>query len=261
MNHSPATPPYDCQLQQRSLKRLFDSIDDHHDTDRPASPPDLLHEEVDLDFLSTPPLTLSPKRQCQDDSFKQRTKSVPRKSPSAVLSIMDKSVVYQLNVARPFNCANIFKTTPKIICGQSLLATLRKRVAHARQLVGHSMMKNKRRSMSRTIILPKRHLRNYSDVSDDSSVANDVQTSVSQQQHHSDEENDPTSVKIIKKPTNRSSSSIHGRPSRVKGPCQACNETSDACMRKAFHWPLSSNQMYNDKDKPFVYLCNKCGLR
>ncbi|KAI9300089.1 hypothetical protein BJ944DRAFT_244531 [Cunninghamella echinulata] len=52
-----------------------------------------------------------------------------------------------------------------------------------------------------------------------------------------------------------------GRPSRVKGPCQACQETSDGCMRKAFDWPFPTNQTFNDKGKPFVYLCNKCGLR
>ncbi|CAO3640340.1 unnamed protein product [Cunninghamella blakesleeana] len=52
-----------------------------------------------------------------------------------------------------------------------------------------------------------------------------------------------------------------GRPSRVKGPCQACQETADGCMRKAFDWPFPTNQTFNDKGKPFVYLCNKCGLR
>lgn len=52
-----------------------------------------------------------------------------------------------------------------------------------------------------------------------------------------------------------------GRPSRVKGPCQACQETADGCMRKAFDWPFPTNQAFNDKGKPFVYLCNKCGLR
>ncbi|KAI8643580.1 hypothetical protein BD408DRAFT_414525 [Parasitella parasitica] len=64
--------------------------------------------------------------------------------------------------------------------------------------------------------------------------------------------------------TARRKSSHHttsGRPSRVKGPCQACNETSDGCMRKAFNWPFPTNTIFNDKGKPFVYLCNKCGLR
>ncbi|KAI8984250.1 hypothetical protein BDF20DRAFT_858841 [Mycotypha africana] len=62
----------------------------------------------------------------------------------------------------------------------------------------------------------------------------------------------------------RRKSSNHGssgRPTRVKGPCQACHETSDGCMRKAFHWPFAVSTTYNDKGKPFVYLCNKCGLR
>lgn len=52
-----------------------------------------------------------------------------------------------------------------------------------------------------------------------------------------------------------------GRPSRVKGPCQACQESSDGCMRKAFNWPFPTSSIYNDKGRPFVYLCNKCGLR
>ncbi|KAG1286797.1 hypothetical protein G6F66_010091 [Rhizopus arrhizus] len=52
-----------------------------------------------------------------------------------------------------------------------------------------------------------------------------------------------------------------GRPSRIKGPCQACRETSDGCMRKAFNWPFPTDTEFNDKGKPFVYLCNKCGLR
>jgi hypothetical protein len=64
--------------------------------------------------------------------------------------------------------------------------------------------------------------------------------------------------------TPRKNSSHHassGRPSRVKGPCQACHETSDGCMRKAFNWPFPTSTIFNDKGKPFVYLCNKCGLR
>ncbi|CAO3650767.1 unnamed protein product [Cunninghamella echinulata] len=52
-----------------------------------------------------------------------------------------------------------------------------------------------------------------------------------------------------------------GRPVRTKGPCQACRESTEACMRKAFDWPFPSDEIYYDKGKPFVYLCNKCGLR
>jgi hypothetical protein len=65
-------------------------------------------------------------------------------------------------------------------------------------------------------------------------------------------------------PRKNSSGTHHassGRPSRVKGPCQACHETSDGCMRKAFNWPFPTSTIFNDKGKPFVYLCNKCGLR
>lgn len=66
---------------------------------------------------------------------------------------------------------------------------------------------------------------------------------------------------VSPKPTVRRKSSHSGRPSRIKGPCQACRETSDGCMRKAFHWPFPTDTEFNDKGKPFVYLCNKCGLR
>ncbi|KAI9472317.1 MAG: hypothetical protein EXX96DRAFT_459066, partial [Benjaminiella poitrasii] len=59
----------------------------------------------------------------------------------------------------------------------------------------------------------------------------------------------------------KTSHASSGRPSRVKGPCQACHETSDGCMRKAFDWPFPTSTIFNDKGKPFVYLCNKCGLR
>jgi hypothetical protein len=81
------------------------------------------------------------------------------------------------------------------------------------------------------------------------------------------QDHDQHQVKRVKKSSNtpRRRSSTHGsssgRPSRVKGPCQACQEPSDGCMRKAFNWPFPSNQIFNDKGKSFVYLCNKCGLR
>ncbi|KAI7904121.1 uncharacterized protein BX663DRAFT_504038 [Cokeromyces recurvatus] len=74
-------------------------------------------------------------------------------------------------------------------------------------------------------------------------------------------ESDEVAKRVTKKPTVRRQSSSSGRPSRVKGPCQACQEASDGCMRKAFNWPFPASQIFNDKGKPFVYLCNKCGLR
>ncbi|KAI7867141.1 hypothetical protein BDF14DRAFT_1743220 [Spinellus fusiger] len=51
------------------------------------------------------------------------------------------------------------------------------------------------------------------------------------------------------------------KSARIKGPCQACNEVSDSCMRKAFNWPFPTTAVFLDKGRPFVYLCNKCGLR
>ncbi|CEP16868.1 hypothetical protein [Parasitella parasitica] len=81
---------------------------------------------------------------------------------------------------------------------------------------------------------------------------------------HKNSTNPQASASTSSTTTPRRKSSHHttsGRPSRVKGPCQACNETSDGCMRKAFNWPFPTNTVFNDKGKPFVYLCNKCGLR
>ncbi|KAI8097446.1 uncharacterized protein BX664DRAFT_326384 [Halteromyces radiatus] len=62
-------------------------------------------------------------------------------------------------------------------------------------------------------------------------------------------------------PTVTSSPFTSGRPVRTKGPCQACHQSAEACMRKAFDWPFPSDDIYYDKGRSFVYLCNKCGLR
>lgn len=336
---------------------------------QPASPPDLLHdsEEDDEDSLSTPSLSLSPKQGFLSSSnattsnntkdhknrsyshgdvvrpflaLHHRRKSVPHRSPSIVgdtlqASLLDKSVVFQLNVlprstdyssssktpkiteSEPTHhdesgyianqscpdCGDAcdIKCTSKVICGQSLLSALRKRVAYARslqqddELMKQSRMSRRKRTRTASIIEIPRSVHRRTSTSSDQSVgssnsqveqsrtvfipdSHDIQSLNQQQQYqHSieedgdydqDQDQDQHELKRVKKSNNtprRQSSTAHGqssgRPSRVKGPCQACQEASDGCMRKAFNWPFPASQIFNDKGKPFVYLCNKCGLR
>ncbi|KAI7854979.1 hypothetical protein BDC45DRAFT_440074 [Circinella umbellata] len=122
-------------------------------------------------------------------------------------------------------------------------------------------------------IRPIRHHRPWLEDEDD------AEEKAVQEQHQKQEQEIPDAKPVQQKPRKRSkhetspatstksSSAQHqqhhtssGRPSRVKGPCQACQESSDGCMRKAFNWPFSTSSIYNDKGKNFVYLCNKCGL-
>lgn len=349
MNVPPTTPPYEYEHHTRQvrlpgLKRLFDSID-HSVTRSDAvpsqllSPPDLLHdsEEDDEDTLSTPSLSLSPKQDFlskdhdlikRNKSYYQsnhhRTKSVPHKSPSLNQQLIDKSVVFQLDVHestsqtqqkeyianqryqdRNWNC------TSQIICGQSLLSNLRARVAHARssqRKIKETRLSRPKRARTASIIeIPRRNYhRYYSSLPDingcyadhdpvrlngnkrhheDSTAAANVpesypwsdhqpfqqEDSVHHQQqqtksNQSDDQDQHQRKRLKKLPNtprcgSSTQSSSSGRPSRVKGPCQACQEPSDGCMRKAFNWPFASNQLFSDKGKPFVYLCNKCGLR
>jgi predicted RNA-binding Zn-ribbon protein involved in translation (DUF1610 family) len=311
MNISPTTPPYEYEHHTRrlpGLKRIFDLIDHsvtRSDTvpSQPLSPPDLLHssEEDDEDLLSTPSLYLSPKLSKHYDYNNHRRKSVPYKSPSLNQQQVDKSVVFQLNheeYATNQSCPDCgdacdLKCTAKIICGQSLLSTLRKRVAQARSSQQQPVVRPKRVRTSKTFQIPKRRYyycdspENNSDHDDTTSTSNII----SNRHHHEEsdavaataataattaaivpgwsnyhqEQEEDHQVKRVKKspntPRRRSSTHASGRPSRVKGPCQACQEPSDGCMRKAFNWPFPSNQVFSDKGKPFVYLCNKCGLR
>ncbi|KAL9543947.1 hypothetical protein MBANPS3_007874 [Mucor bainieri] len=359
--------------QQQPQNHIFDSVDQavtRSDAvvvnNQPASPPDLLHdsEEDDEDSLSTPSVSLSPKQGFLSSSTRDhknrsyshgdvvrpflalhhRRKSVPHRSPSIVgdalqASLLDKSVVFQLNVQQPHtsdssskspnttetapthhdesgytanqscpDCGDAcdIKCTSKVICGQSLLSALRKRVAYARSLkqedelpAKHPRMSSRRkRTRTASIIeIPRSAHRRTSTSSDHSAGSSNGATEQSaalfpthrpldqqlyhqhqhQQQHfpfphpiEEDgvfEEGDQHQVKRVKKASapRRQSSTAHGqssgRPSRVKGPCQACQEASDGCMRKAFNWPFPASQIFNDKGKPFVYLCNKCGLR
>ncbi|KAI8642954.1 hypothetical protein BD408DRAFT_415611 [Parasitella parasitica] len=360
---SPPTQHQQPQTQTQSQQQkdhIFDSVDQavtRSDavvvSNQPVSPPDLLHdsEEDDEDSLSTPSLSLSPKQgflssttNLKNRSFSHgdivrpflalhnRRKSVPHRSPSIVgdalqASLLDKSVVFQLNVqaefsSRPANtteskpthhdesgytanqscpdCGDAcdIKCTSKIICGQSLLSALRKRVAYARSLQQenepaekYSRISRRKRVRTANIIEIPRSAHRRASTSSDQSVASlnsqaeqpasaaHSNRSVDQQQqqipyqHLNQEDNDyeqedQQQVKRAKKsnstPRRQSStanSQSSGRPSRVKGPCQACQEASDGCMRKAFNWPFPASQTFNDKGKPYVYLCNKCGLR
>ncbi|CEP09312.1 hypothetical protein [Parasitella parasitica] len=365
--HAQQTPPSTQQHQQPQKERIFDSVDQDVTqpnpvavSNQPASPPDLLHdsEEDDEDSLSTPSLSLSPKQDFLSSSTKDlknrsfshgdivrpflalhnRRKSVPHRSPSIVgdvlqASLLDKSVVFQLNVQAEFSskpantteskpthhdesgstanqscpdCGDAcdIKCTSKIICGQSLLSALRKRVAYARSLqqqdesaaaAKHPRMSRRKRIRTASIIEIPRSVHRRTSTSSDQSVASSngqaeqspmalnpptpSSQSVDQQHQQSSyqypnqedgdyEQEDQHQTKRVKKSNStphRQSSTANGqssgRPSRVKGPCQACQEASDGCMRKAFNWPFPASQVFNDKGKPFVYLCNKCGLR
>ncbi|KAI8066628.1 hypothetical protein BC940DRAFT_301911 [Gongronella butleri] len=185
----------------------------------------------------------------------------------------------------------------KVICGESLISALRHRVAKARQIDPLPLKKRHihtpRRQLTATCIsLPPLHQQNsHSPRITKKKMAISVpqhQQQVSQPQHLSSPPSSASSspqfsaslpstspsppamprAKQQQQPrarkTNANGQVRHGssgRPCRVKGPCQACRETSDGCMRKAFDWPFPSNQQQSDKGKLFVYLCNKCGLR
>ena len=200
----------------------------------------------------------------------------PHRSPSVTLdafqaSALDKSIVFQLDV-NPAD--DLCDCTSKVICGESLLSALRKRVALARSSSRKRPTKLGRQHRWRqptrieiprvphhTIdikrsITPSLSPRNHSQVEsiDDDDDA-ETGSEMEEDSMEDDELDHPPKKATSRHPSNS------GRPSRVKGPCQACQEASDGCMRKAFNWPFSSSEAFNDKSKPYVYLCNKCGLR
>jgi hypothetical protein len=250
------------------------------------SPPDLLQDddEDDEESLSTP-YSLSPRQQPNSYFINHRAecrrrKPVPHRSPALTndafkASLLDKSVVFQLDVhsQAPFShstndaCSDCsesnnpcdLKCTSKVICGQSLLSALRKRIVDARSFqrpVRQIIHSRKRARAASFIEIPKpptryRHTSSepllvQPDFIKDWTLPKPIVPAVQEK-------------KIVARYT--SSYATSGRPSRIKGPCQACQEASDGCMRKAFNWPFPASQVFNDKGKPFVYLCNKCGLR
>lgn len=259
----------------------YNNFDHKEPYNQPTACPDLFHdsEEDDEDSLSTPLMALSPEQTYRDEDDKPsraifgRRKSVPHKSPAAVqdalqASLFDKSIVFQLDASLDdTTVSEDLKCTSKIICGQSLLTSLRKKVANARRSIEEPVLRVKRRKRVRTasiIEIPKSQRRRTSSSSDDSEyTASPVLVTPKAprkwEDQHVEFNEDHQQTKPVRRQQNHGTSS--GRPSRVKGPCQACQEPADGCMRKAFNWPFPTNQTFNDKGKPFVYLCNKCGLR
>ncbi|OBZ83841.1 hypothetical protein A0J61_08106 [Choanephora cucurbitarum] len=233
------------------------------------SPPELLLDTSEDEDESVSSLVST-------SSFRKR-KSVPHKSPSH--SMVDKSVVFQLNENH----------TPQVLYrGGGILWSLRQRVSMARHH-RKTLSKNRlsaprpeRRVRPMQIEIPRHHWSRDNTIYDDlvSPIHHDWQPKPTSTPPSEDRsipaeqppiisswQEDDESIKSShrKKPTARRKNSQNqtssGRPSRVKGPCQACHETSDGCMRKAFNWPFPTSTIFNDKGKPFVYLCNKCGLR
>ncbi|KAI8064262.1 uncharacterized protein B0P05DRAFT_554750 [Gilbertella persicaria] len=229
------------------------------------SPPELL---IDTSEDEEDSMIISPPTLFNTSSLRKR-KLVPHRSPST----MDrKSIVFQLDDG----------CTPKILGGggqPGILWSLRQRVSMAR----HQRRKNRlsaprpeRRARPMQIEIPRPQWFRDNTIYDDLVLPRHHDW---QSKNSNVVDVEPTAVPVLstiiaeqpwdkpvnKKPhTPRRKNSQHassGRPSRVKGPCQACHETSDGCMRKAFNWPFPTSTIFNDKGKPFVYLCNKCGLR
>jgi hypothetical protein len=217
-----------------------------HTADHPLSPPpDLLkdneeeeeeEEENDADSLSTLSLisTSSPKQQPTYFKRIHSRKPVPHKSPSIndlfQIPMHDKSVVFQLDTT------NDLTNDCKVISGQSLLSSLRKQMAYARLQNNHYPIIRKRVSSPSLVEIP----------------ISSSRLALNKNRRRRSTNSLGSTDRIVKH---------SGRPSRKKGPCQACQEASDGCMRKAFNWPFPTSQIFNDKGRPFVYLCNKCGLR
>jgi hypothetical protein len=277
-------------MMTSSYSLLYDMIKPANDFDPTTtfdqnSPPELLHdsEEDDGDSLSSAQHDFFPHHHHTDhnnsssssnnNNERQRRKSIPHRSPSMIPE------VYLPNNQGTLGTSFVFQWDSSKVnhSGGSLLSALRYKVALARQQQ-HSIKKKRaihrpRRQLTATCIaLPTHHDHQYSitqrRVSVPKAVVPSSIPSLSPPPRsppampsppraiatHSDNKTSQTTATPV-----RHTSS--GRPSRVKGPCQACNETSDGCMRKAFDWPFPASQIFNDKGRPFVYLCNKCGLR
>lgn len=313
MEIRPVTPPYCDKDSNSSFKHLLSAI---HLTSQPSSPPDLLqdhyYEEEIEDMLYTPspkePFLITredQKRQHADKSSNssliqpiysvshnnnrsKRRKSTPHKSPS-IINNDDKHSVFQLD-HMPINESKCeedsYDLRSRIICGQSLLSKLRKRVDDGRRITNHQQISENKHIKKEPVnviihLLPRYHSHSDSESSDnvekDSSPApliyHDQQQEYKQQptnnntcyqqpsNHVYKTDNHNTLTKQTKKANTSNNNNISGRPPKLKGPCQSCKEESDKCMRKAYDWPITTSQTFYDKGKPFVYLCNKCGLR
>lgn len=242
--------------------------------------------------MPSPPELLIDSSEDEEDTMcysmhQSSRKSVPHRSPSNLIDD-NQNIVFQIEK----------NTRPKILSGTGgLLWSLRQRVSLARKQYQHKNRlsaphpeRRVRRAMRIQIPRPQQNQQNHHDMNT-TSFYNDLvlpdpvpvkiihntppimiqtntilaePTSNTTVSYESSSIKKPKHKKSNTTQTNRKNSTTHassGRPSRVKGPCQACHETSDGCMRKAFNWPFPTSTIFNDKGKPFVYLCNKCGLR
>ncbi|KAI9280065.1 hypothetical protein BY458DRAFT_553480 [Sporodiniella umbellata] len=200
---------------------------------RPATPPyeskrfDLSFQKEALCGLSMPsPPDLFTDHNCL---LRKRKSLAPYRSPSPD-QINDKSIIFQLDS---------LSRLPKILSGPSLLWPVRQRVLKARSHPVQRVKPIKIQIVKAPPMLPSPPNTATTPPSPPLRLANPQTMAVAAPRKY------PQS----------------GRPSRIKGPCQACHEKSDGCMRKAFNWPFPTDTEFNDKGKPFVYLCNKCGLR
>ncbi|CAO3680997.1 unnamed protein product [Rhizopus microsporus] len=230
MTFSPATPPYDFEHISTNKPFHQTSVAAPDMMIAPSSPPDL-HKELPL-FCTN---QVQNKQHCH-----RRAKSMPYRSPSINDNNIHKHIVFQLSM----------NDTIRIIRGHSLLSSIRKQSNQHR--ISHRPYSKKKLGHVATMIEIPRSIIAYdpSPKSQEKSIENNIQPKsakrrVVQQQFP---------IQYLPPPSS-------GRPCRIKGPCQACQETVDGCMRKAFDWPFETSQTFFDKGKPYVYLCNKCGLR
>jgi hypothetical protein len=289
--NAPATPPYDyhnhTNANDDNNKHFYyqqDQIESSSDNETVTSsafrrvspmsmpsPPELLidsSEDEEDDYTTPTPTYFN--NNTSPYTMHQKRKSVPYRSPSNIAD--HKSIVFQINS----------NNQPKVLTGGGVLWSLRQRVSMARHHQKHS--KNRlsaprpeRRVRAMRIQIPRPQWSRDNTLYDDlvSPVNNDWQSKkpivvVSNPAEQTwqkpliimpQQETRKKSSATVPRRKNSSHHASSGRPARVKGPCQACHETSDGCMRKAFNWPFPTSTIFNDKGKPFVYLCNKCGLR
>lgn len=234
-----------------------------------------------------------------EESPNNRRKSVPHRSPAAIhdalqATALDQSTVFQLNPFDHDSSFDLDNIESKVICGETLLTALRTRVTSARHersrtvkhasprhrpmVVAHKIQiprspKSQKRRKSPEAVSPSELANAFTDMSVDTSHSDDKSHrrghafDYRSQLENFDEDDEEIStestVDLMESEitSDKTPSPSASHRSKSKGPCQACQEVSDGCMRKGFNWPFEASLIYYDKGKPFVYLCNKCGLR
>lgn len=201
---------------------------------------------------------------------------VPRKSPT---DVTNGDLVFQLDMV-PETTPQGVQCRSKVISGESLLMALKRRVTAARQ-INHHHQSSKRMHQSQQVpatriwlpktaspIIHKKYPARRSEFSATQPPRRQPsQESMSLEEYDEDRDDHSSSEKSDSGPRERQPTgqfkphATSPKSTKPKGPCQACQEHSEGCMRKAFDWPLTDGQIYYDKGRPFVYLCNKCGLR